>query len=98
MFGLVGSCFEVDVGESIKLIDYDVNVIASNTSGLNCNSLAFVGAGDGTELAVTGLMFDLVEVETDTGNTLRVSDEDYFVGEKLRFEMEMEATSIGSDN
>lgn len=71
-----GARFEVDVGQGIEFIEYDVDVIWTNAG--TANGKAFVAhiAGMGDEFAVLILEFDAVEILADFFNAVGIADND----------------------
>ena len=49
--GTVLTCLEVDVGKSVELVDYDVDIVTAYACGEDCDAFAVVCAGDGVEFA-----------------------------------------------
>jgi hypothetical protein len=45
----------IDVSESIELVDYDVDIIASDTVTLHGDALSFICTSDGVELTAANL-------------------------------------------
>ena len=53
---------EIDVGEGVQLVEYDVDIIRADTVRQGGDALSPVGAGDGVELAVRHVAFPRVEM------------------------------------
>ena len=98
VFGTHHTCGEVDIGESIQFVDYDIDIVASYAGRDAGDALALTGAGDGMELTALHLAFSSVEVGGNGLHPSGIADEDHFVGKHLRAEMQVEATSVCIDD
>lgn len=81
---------EVDVGKSVEFCQDDVDVVASNARGENCDSLALIGAGDAVELAAANLAFFLGKVFSYGVDSARITYKDDAVSELFGTQMEVE--------
>ena len=53
---------KVDVGQSVEFVDYDVDVVASDTCGEYGDALAFVCTGYRVKLTASDIALDALEV------------------------------------
>ena len=60
--GAFGASGKVDIGQSIEFVDHDVDVVAPDTRGNHCETLAFVSSGHGAELAALDFALAMLEV------------------------------------
>lgn len=88
MFGLLGTCLEVDVFQSVELVHHDVNIVASYSCALNGDAFALIGAGNGMEFTAFHLALFLFKVGCHEAYTARVANENHLVGELFRTQME----------
>lgn len=89
---------EVDVGQRIDFIHHDVDVIAPDAGRGHHDAFAFVGTGDGTKLTAFHFTFAGVEVGGYEGHASGVTYQDNFVGQMLRFHVEMEYRTVFVDD
>ena len=88
----------VNVGEGVKFVDYDVDVVASDSVTLAGDALAFVGTRNGMELATADFVFDGVEVGSNSIYTSWVADEDNTVCQKFGLQMKVETGAVTVDD
>ena len=96
--GFLSTRLEIDVGQCVKLVHHDVDVVAPDARTQRSDALALVSAGDSMELAVADLAFLTVEMGSDKIDPARVADENNLVSQLLRLEMKMENAAVGVDN
>jgi hypothetical protein len=70
----------IDVGEGVKLVGYNVNVVAADAVALAGDALAFIGTGNGVDLTAADFALLCVEVGGNGVDTGRVAYEDNLVG------------------
>ena len=85
----------VDVGEGIKFINNDIYIVTADTMTLAGDTLAFIHASDGMELTTADFALFRVEVGCNGIYSSRITYENYFVGQLLWLQMQVEARAIG---
>ena len=88
----------VDVGQCVEFGHDDVNIVAADAVALTGDALAFIGAGDGMELAAADLTLSGVEMVGNGIDAGRVAHQDYTVGQLLRLEVQVEAGAVFVDD
>ena len=98
MLGLDLAGLEIDVGESIQLGHYDIDVVAADSVGKGGDTLAVVGTGSESEFAGLALDFDGVEKGFEHFHTPGISEHHHDVGKVLRPHVDVECRTIGIDD
>ena len=98
MFLTLSSCSVIDIGQSIQLVDNDVNVVATDTVALTSDSFSFISACNGMKLTTADLIFDGIEMCCNRIDTCRIAHEDDFIGQILRLQMQVKARAVVIDN
>ena len=98
MPGLVVTLLEVDVGERVKLVHHDVDVVATDARAEDRNAFALVGACDGVELAALNLAFLRLEVCGNGRYSPRVAHKDDAVGQLFGLDVKMKDAAIFIDD
>ena len=88
----------VDVGQRIKFVDYDVDIIAANAVRLAGDALAFIRTGDGMELATRYLTLLGVEMGCNRIDTGWIAHEDNLVSQLFWLQVQMETRAVLIDN
>ena len=91
---------KIDIRQRIHLVHHDIAVIGTDTRRDTRDTLALEFTGDGMKLAALYVAFDRSFVEERCYHiySVLVSDQDHFVCQKLRFEMQMKRRTIRIDD
>ncbi len=89
VLGFLCTCLEVDVGQGVHFVNDDVAVVTADARALHGDALAVVHACDGMEFTVAYLAFLRIKMRGHERDACWVSDEDDFVGELRRVEVQM---------
>ena len=91
---------EIDVREGVNLIHDDVAVVGTDTRRDTGDTFAVELTGNGVELAALYVAFYTAFVEEGGYHiySVLVTDQDHFVCQKLRFQMQMKCRTIGIDD
>ena len=92
------SCVIVDVGEGVEFVDHDIDIVTADTMTLAGDALTFIHTCDGMELTTADLALFRVEVGCNGIYTGRITHKNYFVGQLLWLQMQVEARAIGIDD
>ena len=89
---------EINVGQRVKFIDYDVDIVRPDAMAETHNGFTLVSAANGVELTrrhleVTGV--EMLRHDVDAG---RVAHEDYAVGQLLGKQVEMKHRPVLVDD
>ena len=88
----------VDIGQRVEFVDHNVDVVAANAVTLTGDALAFIGAGDGVELATAHFVLDGVEMGGNGAHAGWVANENDLIGQMFGFQMKMKARSVFVDD
>ena len=86
---------EVDVGQSIELVEHDVYVAAAYAGREGRDALAVAEARYGVKFAVAYLAFDALEVAGYHRHAVRVAYEDNLVGYLRRTQVQVKDRAVG---
>ena len=89
---------EIDVLESVQLVDYDVDIVGTDAVTESGDTLATVGARDGMDLTTGDLALFAVEEGGNHIYAARVATHDDLVGQLLWTEVQMEAAAVAVDD
>ena len=95
---LDGAGLEINVGEGVDLVEDDIDVVASDTSGNNGDALTVVPARYGVEFAALDVAFHAVEMGGHGLYSSGVSDEDDLVCQLFRTDVKVEYSAVFIDN
>ena len=88
----------VNICERIKLIDNDIDIVATDAMALGCYPFAFIHTCDGVELTAADFMFNAVEMGGNGVHTSRITYKDDLVGQKLRLQMKVKTRAVAIDD
>ena len=71
----------IDVGQRVKLIGYNIDIVATDTVTLTGDALAFIRTSNGVELTAADLALFRVEVGCNGVYTGWITNEDNLVGQ-----------------
>lgn len=86
------------VGQRIKLVEYDVDIVGTYTVRYHREALAPVASGYRMELPVAHLTLTLVEKRRYSIDTTGIADEYHLVGQLLGTEVQVKHRPIGMEN
>ena len=89
---------KVDVGEGIKFVDHNVNVVAANTRVNDADALSFVSASNGFEFSALNLAFFFFKVRSHQSHATRIAYENNFVSQLFGAKMKVENRTIRIDD
>ena len=92
------TCLEVDVGQGVQLVQYDVDVVASDAGADYSNAFVLVGAGDCMKLTALHVAFLLREVACHEVYPSGVAHEDDLVGQPFGAHVEVEYGTVFVDD
>ena len=98
MLGAHFACGEIDIGQGVKLVDHDVDIVGTDAVAQAHDRLALIGAAYGVELARRHLEGLAVEKRGDHIDTTRIADQDYTVGELFGQKVKVKHRSVGVDD
>ena len=98
MLVALGASSVVDVCQCVELIDHDIDVITADAMALAGDALAFVGAGDGMELAAADFVFYGVEVGCYGVYASGVAHKNNLVSQEFGLQVKMETGTVVVDD
>lgn len=96
-FGPYLAGLEVDVGQGVEFVDYNVDIVGADTVAEAHYGFALVGASDGVEFAGRYFESPGVEERCHHVDARRIAYEDNAVGELRGEQMQVEYAAVGVD-